>query len=89
MAQNNFTEWSKTELIKEVKKLRKRKKYGVLWEDKSEKVAELCKEKLPYHHLYPTSCDGYYRFKFLINFHMGHNRSSNFNHDWEYHCACV
>jgi adenine-specific DNA-methyltransferase len=48
MAQNNLTEWSKTELIKEVKKLRKRKKYGILWEDKSEEVAELCKEKLPY-----------------------------------------
>ena len=48
MAQNNLTEWSKTELIKEVKKLRKRKKYGILWEEKLEKVAELCKEKLPY-----------------------------------------
>ena len=48
MAQNNLTEWSKTELIKEITKLRKRKKYGILWEDKTEKVAELCKIKLPY-----------------------------------------
>jgi len=48
MVDNNLTEWSKTELVKEIKKLRKRKKYGILWEDKTEKVAELCKVKLPY-----------------------------------------
>lgn len=47
MAKENYSEWSKTELIKEIKKLKKRKKYGIFWEDKTEKVAELCKEKLP------------------------------------------
>lgn len=47
MANNSFSEWSKDELIKEVKKLRKRKKYGVVWEEKLEQVVELCKEKLP------------------------------------------
>jgi len=44
---NNYDEYSREELIKEIKKLKKRKKYGVVWEDKLEDVAELCKEKLP------------------------------------------
>jgi len=43
----NYSEWSKDELIKEVKKLKKRKKYGIVWDNKPEQVAELCKEKLP------------------------------------------
>ncbi len=43
----DYSTWSKTELIREVKKIEKRKKYGIVWEDKPEKVAELCKEKLP------------------------------------------
>ncbi|MFH1456150.1 MAG: DUF2087 domain-containing protein [archaeon] len=43
----DYTTWSKTELIREVNKLEKRKKYGLVWENKLEKVAELCKEKLP------------------------------------------
>src|SRR3989304_7783437 len=47
MARENYSEWSKQELIDEVKKLKKRKKYGIVWEDKPEEVAELCKEKLP------------------------------------------
>ncbi|MEK6963622.1 MAG: site-specific DNA-methyltransferase [Nanoarchaeota archaeon] len=47
MAKEDYINWSKEELLKEVKKLRKRKKYGIVWEDKLEQVAELCKEKLP------------------------------------------
>ena len=47
MAKRNYQEWSKEELVREVQKLEKRKKYGIVWEDKPEKVAELCKEKLP------------------------------------------
>jgi len=47
MAKKNYDDWSKTELVKEVRKLEKRKKYGIVWEDKPEKVATLCKEKLP------------------------------------------
>src|SRR3989338_6188680 len=44
---NDYDKWSKEELIREIKKLKKRKKYGIVWEDKPEQVAELCKEKLP------------------------------------------
>ena len=47
MAKKDYDNWSKTELVKEIKKLEKRKKYGIVWEPKSEKVATLCKEKLP------------------------------------------
>jgi adenine-specific DNA-methyltransferase len=47
MAKDNFIDWSKEELVKEIKKLKKRKKYGIVWEEKTEQVAELCKEKLP------------------------------------------
>ncbi len=47
MKNNKYDTWSKEELIKEIKKLTKRKKYGIVWEDKLEQVAELCKEKLP------------------------------------------
>lgn len=47
MAKKDYDNWSKTELVREIKKLEKRKKYGIVWEDKPEKVATLCKEKLP------------------------------------------
>lgn len=47
MARENYSEWSKQDLIDEVKKLKKRKKYGIVWEDKPETVATFCKEKLP------------------------------------------
>jgi adenine-specific DNA-methyltransferase len=47
MPKGNYSEWTKQELIREIEKLKKRKKYGIVWEEKSEKVAELCKEKLP------------------------------------------
>jgi adenine-specific DNA-methyltransferase len=43
----DYLSWSKSELVKEIKKLEKRKRYGLVWEDKPEKVAELCKEKFP------------------------------------------
>lgn len=43
----NYSNWSKEELLRELDKLEKRKKYGVVWEEKSENVAELCKVKLP------------------------------------------
>lgn len=38
---------SKEQLIAEIKRLKKGKKFGLLWEDKPEDVAELCKTKLP------------------------------------------
>jgi adenine-specific DNA-methyltransferase len=35
------------ELEVEIKKLKSRKKYGLVWEEKPEQVVELCKQKLP------------------------------------------
>ncbi|MBU3965028.1 hypothetical protein KKA96_01480, partial [Patescibacteria group bacterium] len=34
-------------LKKELKELKKKKKYGLVWENKPEDVVEMCKEKLP------------------------------------------
>lgn len=42
-----YSDWTKEQLINEVKNLRKRKKYGLVWEDKTEAVAEQCKTELP------------------------------------------
>lgn len=47
MDNNQYQNWSGEELVEEIKKLKKRKKYGVVWEPKEEEVVELCKEKLP------------------------------------------
>ncbi|MBU0952408.1 MAG: site-specific DNA-methyltransferase [Elusimicrobia bacterium] len=44
---NNYQNLSKEELIAKIQNLEKRKKYGLVWEDKPEEVVELCKEKLP------------------------------------------
>jgi hypothetical protein len=42
---------SKGKLLAEIerlkKELKKRKKYGLVWEEKPEEVVEMCKEKLP------------------------------------------
>jgi hypothetical protein len=35
---NNHQNWSKAELFKEIQRLKKRKKYGLVWEEKSEEV---------------------------------------------------
>jgi len=40
-------EYSKEELIEAVKDLRKRKKFGLVWEAKPEDVVEQCKQELP------------------------------------------
>ena len=47
MKNSNYSDWSKEDLVKEIEKLKKRKKFGLVWEDKPENVVELCKEKLP------------------------------------------
>jgi len=47
MSKKDYSSWSKEELVRELKKVEKRKKYGIVWEDKPEQVALLCKEKLP------------------------------------------
>src|SRR3989344_5678488 len=39
--------WTKEQLVDEVARLRKRKKYGLVWEDKPEDVVEQCKTELP------------------------------------------
>src|SRR5437879_3411546 len=43
----DYSTWSQKELVEEITKLGKRKKYGIVWEDKIEDVAELCRTKLP------------------------------------------
>ena len=47
MAKKDYSTWSKEQLIKRVKELEKRKKYGLVWEEKPEEVVEMCKSKLP------------------------------------------
>jgi adenine-specific DNA-methyltransferase len=47
MKNNDYQNWSKADLIKEIKRLKERKKYGLVWEYKPEEVVEMCKEKLP------------------------------------------
>lgn len=39
--------YSRDELIEEIKKLKKQKKFGIIWEDKSENVIKECNEKIP------------------------------------------
>ena len=47
MAKKDYSNWTKEELIRELEKFKKYKKYGLVWEDKPEQVALMCKEKLP------------------------------------------
>ncbi|MCX8178688.1 MAG: site-specific DNA-methyltransferase [Candidatus Aenigmarchaeota archaeon] len=47
MAKKDYSKWTKEDLIKELEKFKKQKKYGIVWEDKPEQVALMCKEKLP------------------------------------------
>lgn len=51
METKNNLNLSNEKLLAEIerlkKELKKRKKYGLVWEDKPEKVVEMCKEKLP------------------------------------------
>ena len=43
----SYSDWTKEQLIAEIGKLKKRKKYGIVWEEKKEKVVEDCKKRLP------------------------------------------
>lgn len=47
MANQNYKNWDKSDLVKEIDQLRKRKKYGLVWEEKPEDVVEQCKKELP------------------------------------------
>jgi seryl-tRNA(Sec) selenium transferase len=33
MGKNNYQDWTKEDLIQEIKRLKKRKKYGLVWEE--------------------------------------------------------
>ncbi|MEX1014258.1 MAG: site-specific DNA-methyltransferase, partial [Candidatus Paceibacterota bacterium] len=43
----DYEKLNKEELLKEIKELKSRKSYGLVWEDKSEDVVERCKKELP------------------------------------------
>ena len=47
MKKLQLQDWTKEQLVDEVARLRKRKKYGLVWEDKPEDVVEQCKAELP------------------------------------------
>lgn len=46
MPEKDYSKYTKDELIKIIRKVEK-KRYGLVWEDKPEKLAEECKTKLP------------------------------------------
>lgn len=47
MAASDYISWSKDDLISEIQKLARRKKYGLVWEDNEEDVAKELDENLP------------------------------------------
>lgn len=47
MAKRDYQKWNRDDLINEIEALRKRKKYGLVYDDKSEDVVEQCKKELP------------------------------------------
>lgn len=47
MTKRDYSSWSKEELVRELKKVAKIKKYGIVWEDKPENVAKRCETELP------------------------------------------
>jgi len=47
MLKKNYQNWEKQALIDEIHSLSKRKKYGLVWEDKPEDVVDQCREQFP------------------------------------------
>lgn len=47
MISKKYENWDRENFIKEIEKLREKRKYGLTWEDQTEDVAELCKIKIP------------------------------------------
>ena len=41
MGKNNYQDWTKEDLIQEIKRLKKRKKYGLVWEEEKINAIEL------------------------------------------------
>lgn len=47
MPKTDYQSWTKEDLVSEIERLKKRKKYGLVWEEKTEDVIEQCKKELP------------------------------------------
>ena len=47
MNSNDYHQWTKDRLVRKIKKLMKRKNFGLVWDDKEEDVATKCREYLP------------------------------------------
>jgi len=47
MAKKDYSQYSKEELIEKIKELEKAKKYGLVWEEKTEDVVKQCQKELP------------------------------------------
>ncbi len=47
MPKTDYSQWDKEALINEIVVLKKRKKYGLVWEDKDEDVVTRCQSELP------------------------------------------
>ena len=47
MKKTKYQDWAKKDLLQEIERLKKRKKYGLVWEEKKEEVVEMCKKRLP------------------------------------------
>ena len=41
MGKNNYQDWTKEDLIQEIKRLKKRKKYGLVWDEEKTNAIEL------------------------------------------------
>ena len=44
---NQYQEWTKDELISEVNRLRRKKKFGLVWEQKNEIIIQECIDNYP------------------------------------------
>ena len=44
---DKYNSWTKDELIKEISELRRKKKFGLVWEDKEEEAFQICNENIP------------------------------------------
>lgn len=47
MLNDDYSDWSKSDLVEEIKKLQKRKKFGLVWEAKDEDVLSSLEENIP------------------------------------------
>lgn len=45
-----YEDYTREQLLEEIKKLKKQKKFGLVWEEKTEEVVEQCKTNFPVLH---------------------------------------